>query len=292
VNPQHLLPWGSLAAAALPRGWAEAMADLAGDLAWRRAQRTRATAARNQQLVAGSSTPASVRTAFRSYARYFLGIMRLAHRTPEAALGPVHWVGIERLDRSLERGRGALVLSAHLGHWDLLGIALAQRYRDVCVFVEPLAPRSLFDFYARVRRRHGLVVSPVGAPGRHPLEVLQRNGILGLVADRPFGTRSTAVVCGHGTLHVPTGAIRSALRRGAAVHPAFAVRTRDGFRLRVGEDCASRTELPADLGTAVAVVAQAYADALQRAVSRDRDQWCLLYPVDAPTAPGALLGAA
>lgn len=287
-----MLPRGSLAAAVLPRRWAEALADFAGNVAWHRARATRATAARNQRLVAGSSSTESVRAAFRSYARYYLGVMRLAHRSPEGALGRLHWVGVERLDRSLERGRGALVLSAHLGHWDLLGIALARRYQHVCVFVEPLAPRSLFDFYSKVRRRHGIEVAEVGAPGRTPLEVLQKNGILGLVADRPFGVRSHAVSCGNGIVQVPTGAIRLALRRGVAVHPAFAVRGRDGYRLRMGEDCASRPALPRDLDAAVAVVAQAYADALRQAVERDREQWCLLYPVDATATSGAILGAA
>jgi KDO2-lipid IV(A) lauroyltransferase len=277
VNPQLLLPCGSVPAAVLPRRWGEALADRTGDLSWRLSRRARAAVSRNLQLVTGrAARDEEVRGAFRTYARYYLGLMRLAHRAPETALGPFVWDGVGALDRSLERGRGALVLSAHLGNWDLLGIGLAQRYGEICVFVERLRPRPLYDFYVRVRRRHGVRAAPVGSPGRIPVEVLRRNGVLGLVADRPFGARLSSVTCGQGELVLPTGAIRMALRAGSAVHAGFAVRGPEGFRLRIGPDF--RPARAAAEEAAVEAVAQQFAAALHDTVEMHPDQWCLLQP--------------
>lgn len=291
MNPQLLLPYGSVTAAALPRRWGEALADLSGDLTWRLAPRARRTTASNHELLTGRvASDAEVRGAFRTYARYFLGLMRLAHRDPESALGPCGWEGVEALDRSLERGRGALVLSAHLGNWDLLGIGLARRYGEICVFAERLRPSILYEFYARVRGRHGVRVAPVGAPGRLPREVLRRNGVVGLVVDRRFGSRSETVPCGSGFLGLPTGAIRLAIRSGAAVHVGFALRERDGFRLRVGADCTPG--LPSDPQVAVRHVAEHFASTLRDAVSRHPDQWCLLQPLEASVPQSRALGAA
>ena len=291
MNPQLLLPYGSAPAAALPRRWGEALADLSGDLTWRLAARARRTTASNHALVTGrAASEAQVRGAFRTYARYYLGLMRLAHRDPESALGPCRWEGVEALDRSLERGCGALVLSAHLGNWDLLGIALAQRYGNICVFVEKLRPRALYEFYARVRGRHGVHVAPVGSPGRLPREVLRRNGVLGLVVDRRFGSRAEFVPCGSGLLGMPTGAIRMAIRGGAAVHVGFALREHQGFRLRVGPDVAAG--LPPDPQAAIRSVAGHFAVALRDAVTRNPEQWCLLQPLDMPAPQHGARGAA
>jgi lauroyl/myristoyl acyltransferase len=119
--------------------------------------------------------------------------------------------------------------------------------------------------------------------------VLRRNGVLGLVVDRRFGSRAEFVPCGGGLLGMPTGAIRMAIRCGAAVHVAFALRERDGFRLRVGPDAAAG--LPLDPQAAIRSVAGHFATALRDAVSCNPDQYCLLQPLDtsAPQrgAPGA-----
>jgi KDO2-lipid IV(A) lauroyltransferase len=278
LNLQRLLPWGSVPAALLPRAGAEALADLAGDLSWRLARGARATLAENLRLVAGAGA-AGAHGGFRTYARYYLGMMRLAHRSVRGALGAWRWENVAALDASQARGRGILVLSAHFGNWDLIGMALAERYGDVCVFVERLHPPALYSFYRHVRWRHGVAVAPVGAPGRLPVEVLQRNGVVGLVADRPFGQRHATASCGAARLAVPAGGIRLALRAGAAVHAVFAVRHRGEWVLQVGPDLAGWGEAPAALEGRVQEVADGFALQLGAAVRRHPDQWCLLHPL-------------
>lgn len=278
MNLQRLLPWGSVPAALLPRAWAEALADVTGDLSWRLARDARAAAAENLRLVAGAGD-SRARGAFRTYARYYLGMMRLAHRSLRGGVGEWRWENVAALDASHRRGRGILVLSAHFGNWDLVGMALAERYGDVCVFVERLHPPALYEFYRRVRRRHGVAVAPAGAPGRLPARVLQRNGVLGLVADRPFGLRQTTAACGGGHLSIPAGGIRLALRAGAAVHAVFAVREAGLWVLRVGPELTGRLESSPGEAERVQEVAERFAAELGAIVRRHPEQWCLLQPL-------------
>jgi lauroyl/myristoyl acyltransferase len=288
VNAQQLLHWGSPVAAALPRGVAERLADLAGDLVFRSGAGGRRVLQHNLGLVLGSTAPAAaVRGAFRTYARYYLATMRLAHQDLAHAVGAVHWENPHVLASSLAHGRGAVVLSGHLGNWDVLGAALATRCDRMCIVAEPLQPARLFRYYTRMRARHGVEVVPVGDPGRTPVEVLGSNGILGVAADRPFGSRAADAPCGAATLAVPTGAIRLGLRREAALHAAFALRVRDGFVVHVGPDWGPQLRGVPDEFLRLQRAAALFAAALHDIVVRHPEQWCLLHPLAARAAARA-----
>jgi len=289
VQPQRFLPWGSLPASAVPRAWAERLADAAGDVAHHHALDARGAVTRNLTAILGATpTVATVRGVFRTYARYYLGMMRLRHRTAGAAIGPMTWENAGSLKASVARGRGVLVLSAHLGNWDLVGVALAARFGAITIFVEPLTPASVAGFYTQARARHGVRIAPVGTPGRAPVETLRAGGIVALAADRAFGKRLIQVQCGAGQIEIPTGGIALALRTGAAIHPMFALRTAVGWRLLCGGDLAA--DLPAAAAAANAArVARRFATALRAAVQQHPDQWCALQPM---VQPARVRGAA
>lgn len=292
MNLQRLLPHGSRFAALLPRALAEGAADHAGDCAWLVAPEARRRMAANLVQAAGPEAAAATRGAFRTYARYYLSILRLTHSSLPVAVGPLRWSGREHLERSLRQGRGALVLTAHFGNWDLVGAGLAQCGWEPCVFTERLEPRALFEFYRRARERLGMTVSPVGDPGRAPWQTLRRNGVLALVADRPFGQRVEAVPFGSGALHVPTGGIRLALRAGAAIHAVLAVRRDGGFELRCGPDWAAGARRRAGEPAQLRAVAQSFALHLQAAVGAHPDHWCLMTQLPQPAVPAAAAGRA
>jgi lauroyl/myristoyl acyltransferase len=286
LNPQCLLPAGSRPAALLPLGLAHAVAGQAGAMAWLASRRGRRTLSANTTAVgAGVAAGASCET-FRTYARYYLSMMRLRHRSLAAGIGPYVWRDQEKLRASLRRGHGALVMSAHFGNWDLVGFAIAAAGTDVCVFVEPLAPRMLADFYRTVRARHAVRTVPVGDPGRMPIETLRGNGVLALAADRPFGTRREAIDIGTARLDIPVGGVRLALRHGAAIHGVFAVRTAAGFELRCTDDWAAQATALPDEAAQVRSVAAQFAAELQRLVQTHPGQWCLFAPL-APARHGA-----
>ena len=278
MSLQRFLPSGSRIAARLPRTWCEAMADACGDAAWRSARPARLQLAANLQRTLGQPPgDACVRGAFRAYARYFSGFMRLAHLPPQHAVGPYGWRDAASLDATLSRGRGALILSAHLGNWDLVGIALAERYGRVTAFAERLSPPGVYDFYARVRARHGVAVLPVGSPTREPARVFRRNGILAVVADRPFGARAVRVALGGGVLAVPAGAVAWALRAGAGIHSVFALRDGAGFAIECSDDLAGAAGRDT---RGIEPVCAAFAGRLADAVRRHPDQWCQWYALD------------
>ena len=265
-------------AALLPRRWAETLADAAGGVAARCMAPARRAVGDNLTQALGACPRAAMRDAFRTYSRYYLSLMRLAHLPAPSAVGPVRVEGEERLRRTLERGRGALLLGAHFGNWDVSAIALAARFGALHAFAEPIQPARLWRFYAGVRARHGVRALPSGAHRRLPFAVLHGNGLLGLLADRPFGVRQESVPFGHGEIGVPTGAIRLGLRAGSGIHATFAVRDRDGFVVRIGPDL-GRDLAAVEPRTRVREVTARFAAALHAQVQQQPGQWCLMYRV-------------
>ncbi len=155
MNPQVLLPWGSLIAAALPRTWAESLAGAAAAVAapWLGGARHLSRLNLEAALEGTVSKETCARVTFH-YALYYLAIMRLAHRTTDAAVGRVRARGMEHVTQTLERGRGCVALGAHVGNWDVSAIAMAQHFGRLHAFAEPLRHRCCASTVARA---HGTV---------------------------------------------------------------------------------------------------------------------------------------
>jgi len=92
--------------------------------------------------------------------------------------------GTEHLLKALERGRGAMVLTAHLGNWELSGLALAQVAGSVLSIARRL-DNPLMDAYVR-RARERLGQSIVDREGalKPIVRHLHQNGVVGILIDQ------------------------------------------------------------------------------------------------------------
>lgn len=177
----------------------------------------------------------------------------------------VDWQGREHLEAALARGQGAILLSAHYGNYELMGAALAQR-APVTVLVQPPSKSAFERLFIEYRKLHGVSTHSNTGPAslRPAIRALQRNELVALLADQ-HGEAQEAIVqlFGH-PVSVPMGAFYLAKKTGAALLPAFIVRTERGHTLEI--DPALRvTGSPAD--------AQEYCRILERQVRAHPDHW-------------------
>lgn len=136
---------------------------------------------------------AILRASFSHSARVFQEWMRLARGAPPS--GPHShkglWIertvavdeSIEHLERVMSEGRGAILVSAHLGNWEL-GPARLRRLgiEGQAVGLERKRDSSS-KWITRMRRSYGLESLAQDSHPRRLLEVLQRGEVLGLVCD-------------------------------------------------------------------------------------------------------------
>lgn len=109
--------------------------------------------------------------------------LRLAGgREDQLDLVTVH--GEEHLKAALARRRGALILTAHLGNWDLLSLIPPRRGYPLTVITKDVKHPALNAFWMSMRRSHGLRLVPVRGSYRTCLAALRRNELVGFVLDQ------------------------------------------------------------------------------------------------------------
>ncbi len=139
-------------------------------------------------------------------------------------------VGRKNLDMALGKGKGVLLLSAHLGNFFLIGCRLALE--GVPTFVLVNQPRDgrfaeLMDDYRLRVRQKTIHARPRPRALRELTEVLRHNQIAVMIADEYRRGSGIEVPLFGKTVIARRGTVSLALRTGAAVVPAFMVRQAD-----------------------------------------------------------------
>jgi Kdo2-lipid IVA lauroyltransferase/acyltransferase len=168
----------------------------------------------------------------REFGATYLEIAYLWQRPAEEVLGLVREVrGRELLDRS--SGKGIIVLSPHLGAWELAGLYLAAQ-GPTTIFYKP--QRLLDDLIRAARGRTGAILAPTTGRGvRLLVQGLERGEYAGILPDQEPKAETGAVFAPFFGVPAYTMLLvnRLARRTGARVVFLFAQRleTGDGFRM-------------------------------------------------------------
>jgi Kdo2-lipid IVA lauroyltransferase/acyltransferase len=94
----------------------------------------------------------------------FCEMGRLGHWSPEQVLEATHESGLEHLDQALAQGRGAILITGHMGNWELAGAALAHRGYRLSVVSQAQRNAVLEEYLVRMRARHGIRLIAHDAP--------------------------------------------------------------------------------------------------------------------------------
>ena len=130
--------------------------------------------------------PAAARAAVREAGRMVIELPRLW--LGEAADLPLRCEGVERVDAALAEGRGLLLLTPHLGCFEVSAQAYALRWgatHPITVLYRPARQPWLRALIASARNRKGLRAVPAELGGvRQMLRALKRGDTVGLLPDQ------------------------------------------------------------------------------------------------------------
>jgi len=115
--------------------------------------------------------------------------LRLWLRPPGQPIAdPLQWEGEQLIEESLATGRGLVILTPHLGSFEVCAQAYAQRYgrvQPVTVLFRPARYRALRELEESARARPGLATAPATLGGvRQMLRALKRGETIGLLPDQ------------------------------------------------------------------------------------------------------------
>ena len=221
----------------------------------------------------------AVRDVFRAGARNYYDTFRVPHLSQAEIRTLVAIRGWEHLDAALSSGRGAILVSAHLSSLALTTQVFAAHGYAVHVPVEPVEPPELLRLLTRLRAGRGMHLVPLGPRlGTELAAALRRNEVVGLIVDRDVAGSGVAVPFFGAPARLPSGPALLALRSGAPILPAVAVRRPNNRFAGVIESAipiARTGRTAADVERITATVAAR----LEYYIGKYPEQWTVFQPV-------------
>lgn len=141
--------------------------------------------------------------------------------------------GSEHLDRALARGRGALLMAAHIGNWELAGARMVLEGYPVVPLYTPQRNRGgINDLIQRQRTVvAGMRMIPSeGAGLREAFRTLKRGGIVGFLQDLDARAEGVPVPFLGLPASAADGIVKLHVKFGAPVVPILYFRRPDGLR--------------------------------------------------------------
>jgi len=282
----------------LPRRLAYAFAVLVARFAYVFAPRARTTLERNLLIAIPDLTPRALRRLtwrnFRNHSKAYADLMRLPVARVEDLRSLLRVSGIENLEAARARGRGVLVISAHMGSWEVAAAIWSATVAPVSLFAEELEPRELYEWYRCTRARLGISVLPLNRTGlRQVLQALDNEEMVVTAIDRDIlGTGVTVDFFGR-PARIPDGPAAIALRKGTPLLPVAVYRLPDDTFQAVGYPPIF-AESTGDRAADIRRVTGELVRRLEELIREHPEQWHMPHPIwvdqlEAPAAPEARL---
>ena len=178
--------------------------------------------------------------------------------------------GREKAETARSAKRGVIILTSHIGNWELGGKILAGWDWPVTAVYQPYQSSALQNFIQK-RRAPGLKFLAVGeGAAKGMARVLKQQEAVALLGDRPFGEEGLPVTLFGKKARLPKGPFVLACRHGVPVIPGFVIRERAGFYRGIVEE----PLWPQGRSTrAVQNLMQQAVQVLQVYISRYAEQW-------------------
>jgi KDO2-lipid IV(A) lauroyltransferase len=218
----------------LPRSWAYALAVLAARFAWMFSPLARPRLEFNLKI-ACPELEDDVRELrriswlnFRNHAKAYADLMQLPRTSVETMRPWLKLQGMEYLEQARALGKGVLVVSCHMGSYEVVAAIWSATLTPVSFFAEELEPRALFEWYRDTRARLGISVLTLDAGGlRRVLQALRDEEMVVTAIDRDIvGTGYPMPFFGR-LAPIPLGTAAIALRTGTPILPVCVYRLPD-----------------------------------------------------------------
>lgn len=218
----------------LPRPWAYALAVLAARVAWWFSPLARPRLEYNLKIACPELATDQARLRrvswlnFRNHAKAYADLMQLPRARVETMRPWLKVHGWEYLEEARSHGKGVLVVSCHMGSYEVCAAIWSATLAPVSFFAEELEPRALFEWYRDTRARLGISVLTLDHGGiRKVLEALRDQEMVITAIDRDItGTGHMMPFFGR-PAPIPLGPAAIALRMGTPLFPVCVYRLAD-----------------------------------------------------------------
>jgi len=180
------------------------------------------------------------------------------------------------LERELKKGKGAIVLTAHFGNWELLALTLRVKGYPGSAVGRKIYFHKYDQYLNSLRRIHDVNVISRDQSIRSVLRVLKAGRIMGVLADQDVDSVDGVFVDFFGRpAYTPVGPVALAMVSGAAIVPTFIVRhgTRHTMMIDKPIELVDTGNKEADMLTNT----KRWSDAVESYIRKYPDQWVWMH---------------
>jgi KDO2-lipid IV(A) lauroyltransferase len=171
---------------------------------------------------------------FRNFAKYLADFFRFEKLNRSYIDKNIKLENLHHFDQALASGKGVVVLTAHLGNWELGGVVLAQLGYPFWAVALSHKNKKVNDFFVSQRAGKGVNVIAMGKAVRSCISEIRNNHMVALVGDRDFTEKGIVIDFFNKPMHFPEGPAALSLMTGASIIPGFMLRNPDdSFTLRI-----------------------------------------------------------
>ncbi len=173
-----------------------------------------------------------VRHMFANYGEYMADFFRLPQMPPHKA--DTVFTGLKGehiIKAALKRGKGVILLSAHIGNWEFGGTLVRHANYPLAVVALPHNSAPTNALVNRMRGAKGISVIEVDASPFSAIPILKhlrQNGLVAMIGDKDFFGNGMEIPYFGKAVRFPVGPVTIAMTSGAALIPAFVLKQPNG----------------------------------------------------------------
>lgn len=138
--------------------------------------------------------------------------------------------GEEHLQKAFDRGKGVILLSGHLGNWELGAAAIAARGYPMNVIGADQRDERITNLIIRNREKCGVKTVSKGFDIKSAIQCLRRGEVLAILVDQDVRNKGVVVPFLGLPASTPYGPAKIALKLQCSLLPVFMIRRGTSFR--------------------------------------------------------------
>ena len=178
---------------------------------------------------------------WRNWGKYLLDFFRFSNLNSSNLHSFVAEIkGKDIIDKALAKGRGAIIFTAHLGHWELGALCLKLTGYKTNVIMSPYESSDVNITVGKIREKNSITTIPIdeGSPAFiiKILKALRNNELITIQGDRDVEKKGLLLNFFGEPAYFPKGPMLLAMKTKSPVIPAFTIVGSDGLYHSIAEE--------------------------------------------------------
>jgi len=216
------------------------------------------------------------RKIFLNYGSYLADWAKLNHMNTKKVLDLLNVIkGKETIEEGLRRGKGIILLTAHLGNWELGSLFFSHSGIPMNVITAQDAVEGIANVREKTRQSHNVKTITIGKAPLSFMDIvqaLQKNEVVAMLMDRYIAEKGIVIDFFGKPARFPIGPVLIAKNTGAAIIPAFIVLGPDG-KYKAIADSIVDMEFNGDKETDIRINLKKIVRIFEKYIREYADQW-------------------